>query len=45
MNKKHIIKEIETLRTLIVDPDSAYALRVKVLRYTIKLLRRVFLNF
>ena len=47
MNKNNILKNIELLKTMVVDSNSAYALRVKIFRETIRLLQNIsqFLNF
>ncbi len=41
MDKKNIINDIKSLRTITMEPNLAYALRVKIFRQTIKLLQDI----
>ena len=41
MDKKNIIDDIKSLRTITMEPNLAYALRVKIFRQTIKLLQDI----
>ena len=41
MDKKNIIGDIKSLRAITMEPNLAYALRIKIFRQTIKLLQDI----
>ena len=41
MNKENLIKDIKVLKNLALDSSSAYALRIRIVRETLKLLQNI----